>query len=127
MGNLISVEETKSILQISGSTNDAFINVMIPIVQDYVLKFCNLTLAEAQVYPALKLPLSQMIKYQLEQPSNISSETIGGYSVSYASTTYPTHIKDGLKQFRKAMFVTGSAGFGNYYYETWEEFSGGTQ
>ena len=123
MGNLISVDEVKQILQISGSAKDAFIDTMIPVVQDFTLKFCNITFACAETYPALKLPLSQMINYQLGKPSNVQSEKIGNYSVTYGSTTYPEHITAGLKPFRQAMFVSGSDGYG-YSDATWNTFVG---
>lgn len=121
MGNLISVEEVKTILQISGSSDDAFIDLMIPIVQDFTLKYCHITFDCAATFPALKLPLSQLINYQLGKPSNISSEKIGNYAVSYGSTTYPSHIVAGLRPFRQAAFITGSAGYG-FHNDTFHDF-----
>ena len=122
MGNLISVEEVKSILQISGSSSDAFINTMIPVVQDFTLKYCNLSYAVASTYPALKLPISQMINYQLGKPSNIQAEKVGNYSVTYGSTTYPNHIMNELRPFRCATFVTGSDSNQGYPADTWDTF-----
>ncbi len=121
MGNLISANEVKTILQISGSASDAFIDTMIPVVEDFTLKYCNISFACAATFPALKLPISQMINYQLSKPSNITSKTIGHKSITYGSTTYPDHIIAGLKPFRQAMFVSGSDGYG-YSTATWNTF-----
>ena len=121
MGNLISVDEVKTILQLSGSANDAFIDIMIPIVQDFTLKYCNITFDCAATFPALKLPLSQLINYQLGEPDNIVSKKIGNESITYGSTNYPSHIIAGLRPFRHAMFVSGSDDT-NVHHATYHSF-----
>lgn len=125
MANLISTGEVKAILQISGSSYDDFIDVMIPVVQSFTLKYTNLSEYSASLYPALKLPLAQMIKYQLDKPSNVQSETIGNYSVTYGSTGYPQHIINELRPFRRATFISGSDYYG-YSAEQWNNFEDDT-
>ena len=56
----------------------------------------------------IKLPVAQMINYLIEhpQPSDIKSETIDDYSVTYVGTnTYPSRVVDGLMKYRKAVLI----------------------
>lgn len=116
MGKILTTVEAKAILQISGSYYDNTIEVLIPIVEDFVIKYCNLTddSASLAAQPALKLAASNLINYQIQVPSNISSETIGNYSVSYTNS-YPANILDTLRPFRKAGFIQ------DIYSLSWQE------
>jgi hypothetical protein len=58
--------------------------------------------------PAIKLPVAQMIHYLIEHPhpSDIRSESIDDYSVTYVgSNAYPDRIAQGLKPFRRAVVI----------------------
>jgi len=124
---LITVNEVKTILDTSGSSSDNRIEMLIPIVEDFIQHYCfsnfysgSLTLGNQinffestgvlygseQVFPpGLKLAAAQMINFQLNSMSgNIASEGIGAYSVSY-STTYPDTILAMLNPFRKVKFT----------------------
>ena len=99
MGKIITSTECKAILQISGSTYDTTIGVLIPIVENYILRYTNLTEDSASAEPGLKLAAAQLINFQIQKPSNITSETIGAYSVAY-SQEYPKYLTAGLKPYR---------------------------
>lgn len=114
MGKLITNTEVKAILQLSGSTYDTVIDVMIPIAEDYALNYCNISEYSGSVSPGIKLPLAQMINYQIHKPSNVTSETIGNYSVSYTNS-YPKSILDGLRPYRRIKFIQDDS------YDNWAE------
>ena len=57
---------------------------------------------------AIKLPVAQMIHYLIEhpRPSDIKSESIDDYSVTYVgSHAYPERVAQGLKPFRRAVVI----------------------
>ena len=57
---------------------------------------------------AIKLPVAQMVNYLIEhpQPSDIKSESIDDYSVTYiGSNTYPQRVADGLRKYRRAVVI----------------------
>lgn len=102
---IITLDEVKSILQISNTNYDDLIEeTLIPSVQDYVQNYCNDDFLDG--FPSgLKLAVAKLIQYQLSNVSpNISSETIGKYSVSYV-VGYPKEITDMLNNYRKVFFV----------------------
>jgi hypothetical protein len=104
MGKILTSTECKSILQISGSIYDNFIDTFIPIVEDFILNYCAISEDSASLQPGLKLPAANLVNYQLQKPSNISSETIGNYSVSYINN-YPNDLLSTLKPYRKVKFI----------------------
>lgn len=121
MGKIVTPNEVKNILQISGSSYDTVINTLIPIVEDYVVKYCNISYDSASLQPGLKLVASNLINYQLQrQAGNISSETIGNYSVSYTNNYSPDLVQS-MKPYRKTLFVQDLSQ-GDYYSEMYEEF-----
>jgi len=122
MGKIVTTSEVKAILQISGSTYDVPINAILPSVENFILKYCNITEDSASVATGLKLPAAQMVNYQLNTlAANISSETIGGYSVSY-NNSYPAFIFAALRPYRQIKFVQDTSESGNWYYDLLDEF-----
>ena len=126
MGKIVTPNEVKDILQISGSTYDAVINALIPPVEDYILTYCAITQDSASLQPGLKLVASNLINYQLQrQAGNIASEKIGNYAVSYTNNYSPDLIQT-MRPYRKAKLIQDP-----YYYtwqETeWEEFEDATE
>lgn len=113
MGKIISTTECKTILQISGSAYDAFINTMIPITENFILKYCGITEESASVEPGLKLAAANLINYQLQKPTNVTAESIGNYSVSYTNS-YPVSLLSTLKPYVVAGFVQDDTD-GDYY------------
>ena len=113
-----TVSEVKTILQISGSSSDAVISTLIPIVSDYIKVYCRMTDQEIEDAPGLKLTAINMIKFQMSNTQgNATSETIGDYSVSY-SNSYPDNIKDVLDNYRKPKVISDTYGWpwdSNYY------------
>ena len=123
VGILITADEVKELNSISGSTTyDYQIDALIPIVTDFIFRYCNLgtdystfvdesgsfTTYTYDTYDftevALKLPAAQLIWSQVKQPEkNISSETVGGYSVSFIDSI-PKMILNNLNIYRKVKY-----------------------
>jgi len=122
---LSSVNEVKIILGISGSTYDTQIQTLLPIVTNHIVNYCNndfhlsevgvdsygntaYSASAEVVYPdGLKLVCASMIEYQLYKAknANVSSETIGAYSVTYNSNNqYPDDILESLKPYKYVKF-----------------------
>jgi len=121
---LITVEQVKVLLNISGSTTyDTFISASIPIVTNLIEQnthnlFYSSSYSGSEYiytvtknYPVgLQLPASLLIKRYIDQMftsgsnSNVSSETIGAYSVTYQQGI-PDEINAMLKGYRAVKFV----------------------
>jgi hypothetical protein len=104
---VITQDEVKTLLQITDSSKDDLIDMLIPIVEADITKECNVLPTEAGV----KIPASMMIGYLMNKWQNggaslgISSESQGGYS--YVSTSefgnntgYPASITGMLKKYK---------------------------
>ena len=120
---LITVEQVKELLNISGSTTyDTFISASIPIVTDLIeqstfndfysssLSGSNYISVTTKDYPdGLQLPATLLIKRYIDQVftsgsnSNISSEGIGAYTVTY-KFDIPDEINGMLKSYRMVKF-----------------------
>ena len=104
---LTSVNEIKIICGISGSLYDQQISTLLPVVESYIQEATACTFDTGSAYPdGLKLAAGHMITYLLYKTknSNISSETVGGYSVSF-NNQYPDDINEMLRPFRKVKFT----------------------
>ena len=126
--SLITPGEVKIFLQMSGSTQDDLIENLIPVVASHIENHCNNNFASSSSYPyvdspysltgyytvdsgvkdypeGLKLPASLMIKHLINSiDSNISSETIGAYSVTY-NNNYPNSILGLLTPYKRITIV----------------------
>lgn len=111
---ITTLTEVKALNQISGSAFDSAINALIPLVSDYIVTYCRRTEQDIELNPGIRIAAAQMIKYQLQKPSNVSSETIGDYSVSY-TMDYPDYITNLLDTYRKPNYVSDA------YYSTYDE------
>jgi hypothetical protein len=105
---IIELAEVKTLLGITDTAKDSYITAMIPIVEDFVKRYCNDDfLAEDGVtsaFPAgIKLPVVQLIKASMVY-KGVAGESIGDYSVSFFSTI-PQSILIGLKPYKKLKFV----------------------
>lgn len=115
--SVITLEEYKTLRGITGTTQDARISALIPIVQDEIIAFCNQdwgadTVDEA--FPAgLKSVAANMITYQMSgsQSGGKKSESIDGYSYTredVGDSGYPVGIEKGLARYRVASVKMGS-------------------
>jgi len=108
-GEIITIAEVKTLLQITGTSKDTLITALIPIVESDLLEYLNNDFDE-EYPPGLKGYLAKMIGYRLDKTSdNVASETVSRYSVSYKSGAdfiagYPSTIMTGLSKWRKAKF-----------------------
>lgn len=107
-GIIITIAEVKTLLQITGTSKDALITLLIPIVESDLLEHLNNDFADYEDYPpALKGYLADMIGYRAKKDHGVVlSETVARYSVSYGGATefiagYPATIMTGLSKWRK--------------------------
>ena len=104
---ITTLAEVKTILRISDTSKDDYINAVIPMIEGYIKDYCNnvfLDENETENYPeGLKLIAIKMIEYNLNQ-SGVQSEKLGDYSVTY-TTDYPDFIMRGLRRYRRVSFT----------------------
>lgn len=107
---LITLTETKTLLQITDTSKDSLITALIPIIEDEVKAYCRQDFVDAPAVPSwkawMKLPASKMIAWHLskQSASGMQSESIGTYSYTQMAQTngYPEGI---LESFDKAKIV----------------------
>jgi uncharacterized repeat protein (TIGR02543 family) len=114
--------EVKTLLQITGTTKDDLIAMLIPIVQDDIILYTNNLFADedgVSDWPqGIKLPAAEMIGYQMAVMSGggasigMQSESQGGYSYSRGSgpevkgeSGYPVSIEKKLNKWRLVKVV----------------------
>lgn len=104
---IITLSEVKTLLSITDSSKDSVITALIPIVEEFVIRYCNNDFKNSEgvtSFPAgLKLPVAQLIKFQLEY-KGVSGESIGDYSVSFFGNI-PDGIRSMLKPYKKLKFI----------------------
>jgi len=105
-GNIITIEEVKTLLKITDTSKDALIGALIPIVESDLSEYLNNDFNE-DYPPALKGYLADMIGYRAKKDHGVVlSETVARYSVSYTNTAdfidgYPGSIMKGLTKWKK--------------------------
>ena len=114
---VITLAEYKTIRGITGTTQDAQISALIPIVQDEIIQFCNQDwdagTADEDFPDGLKTVSANMITYQMSgaQAGGKKSESIDGYSYTrddVGDSGYPVGIEKGLARYRVASVKYGS-------------------
>lgn len=101
---IITVEQYKQIRNKTGYKDDAWIQTLIPLVEDEYLRIRNAPLEPEGVFPkGAVLVAADMIDFRMTelQKRGITSETIGDYSVSYDSDTeaeYPSFIRKRIRR-----------------------------
>lgn len=105
---LITLEEFKALKGIAETSKDIQISAMIPVVEGYIKGYCNddfLADDGSEAWPAgLKLVAADMIEFHMTTSPGITSQSLEGNSVSYA-TDYPETILKQLRRHRKVGFV----------------------
>jgi hypothetical protein len=112
---VITLAEYKLLAGISGSTQDALITALIPMVQSDIVEICRYDFGEGtddEDFPeGLKLYAAQMITFQMAtagKAPSMQSESIDGYSYTRAelgSSGYPASLEDGIaSKWRRASF-----------------------
>jgi len=112
---VITRDEVKTLLGITGTDKDAKIDLLIPMVEDDIKQITNNPFTDEsgnESFPeSLKLIAANMISYNLNiTRSNIQSETISRYSVTYKSGEgtmggYPLSVVGGLRKWYRVVFV----------------------
>lgn len=103
---IATLEEIKTLLQITDTTKDTLITALIPIVENDIFEYLNNYFDDYEDYPAaLKVYVANMVNFRIQKPKDgISSESISRYSVSYnidGEGGYPASITRGLNKWRK--------------------------
>jgi hypothetical protein len=108
--SVISLDEVKTLLQISGTSKDALIEVLIPEIEQHWINYCNVSFADP--WPAgMKITSSKMIGYQMAQMKGAAasvgkqSESQGEYSYTRGTGTsglYPAEILKDMDLFKVA-------------------------
>jgi hypothetical protein len=104
---VITLEEYKLLAGITGTTQDARIASLIPMVQSDIVSICNYDFNEGtdeENFPeGMKLYASQMITYQMATAGSLptkKSESIDGYSYTLSDigvSGYPASVESGLR------------------------------
>lgn len=124
---VISLEYAKTLLQISGTTKDLLIEMLIPIVEDNIKEYCNDDFLDdstppVEAWPAgMKLSAAQMIGYSMSIMSGggnsigMESESQGEYSYTRETPAgsagvgeYPASVLASLNKWRKSRIHFGS-------------------
>lgn len=102
---IIDVDTTKTLLQISGTTKDDLIEMLIPMIQDDVITYCRNTFEDADgvvTWPSgIQIVAARMIGEQMAETAGggasigLTSESQGGYSYSRGSDTSASQGRSG--------------------------------
>jgi hypothetical protein len=117
---VITLAEYKTLAGISGTTQDALITALIPLVEDDIIAICNYDFGQGTAdedFPdGMKLYASQMITFQIANSGKVAtmqSESIDGYSYTRAAvgaSGYPATIESGIaSKWRRASFKATQA------------------
>lgn len=108
---LITVDEVKTFLQISGTSKDDLIEALIPEIEDELRSACNRTFLDSTGAEAwesgMKLLASDMIAFRMDKSRDLKSESQGGYSYTrqdIGASGYPVTIE---KKIARYTFVSG--------------------
>lgn len=97
------IEEIKAIMQRSAS--DEYLNVMVPLLEDYVKAECNNTFRKngKTVYPGgVKIFIAKACEHNLTV-SGVSSKRLGTVSYSY-DLDFPESLRRLLNPYRRVRF-----------------------
>lgn len=98
---ITTLQKVKTILNLSGTNKDEAIDLLIPLVGDWIQQYCNNDFKNEEdesVYPpGYELIAIKMIEYNLNQKTGITQESLSRHSVSF-SDDYPKSIVKGLKR-----------------------------
>lgn len=96
----MTLEEVKTLLQITDTPQDTLITALIPIAEDYVKQYTN-NFTDEDFPAAVKLVIAQIVSFNLvARDTSIASEKVGGISYTYKDS-YPSSIYKTLNQYRK--------------------------
>lgn len=103
----MTVDEVKTLLRISGTEYDAYLNTILPMAKEYVTTYCNRDFTDDEgneAFPGgVKLAIAKICEFHMKQ-AGVASETLARHSVTY-TTDYPKEIKTILCNYRRPKFV----------------------
>jgi len=100
--------ECKAFLNITDTTYDDWIDVLIPSIESYIKEYCNndfLDDDDEEVWSeAIKMTAAQMIQFQMNTLHGVSAHSLEGVSTQFLAD-YPDFIFKLLKRYKKVKFV----------------------
>lgn len=104
----MTVDEVKTLLRISGTQYDDYLNIVLPLAKEYVIDYCNQEFKDDQgneSFPGgVKLAIAKMCEFHMMKQAGVQSESLARYSVTYSSE-YPSEVKTILNNYRRPKFV----------------------
>ena len=78
----VSLNTVKTILKIGDTGYDALITILIPIIEDIVIKYCGVSSID-DLSTGATFPIVGLIKYAMENPMGVRSQTVGSDRAEY--------------------------------------------
>ena len=93
----VSLATVKAILRIDGTEYDALITILIPIIEDIVIKYCGVSSID-DLSTGVTFPIAGLIKYAMENPVGSKSQTVGSDKTEYGE--FPNVLLKLLDNFK---------------------------
>ena len=93
----VSLNTVKTILKISDTEYDALITILIPIIEDIVIKYCGVASID-DLSTGVTFPIAGLIKYAMENPIGAKAQTVGGDRTEYGD--FPMNLLKILDNFK---------------------------
>lgn len=106
--SVLTIEEVKTLLQITGNQFDSYLSAMLPLVEEYVAQYCNRDFKDTNgivVYPGgVKIAISKLCQSYMRE-SGLQSESLARHSVTFETSAISSDITAMLNSYRRPHFV----------------------
>lgn len=103
---VVGIEEIKMILGIKNTKHDEYLTIMIPILFDHVIAFCNNDFVSntglAEVPGGVKLWIAKACEHNM-QNAGLKGRSMGSVSYSY-ELEFPSSIMSYLRPYKRLRF-----------------------
>jgi len=93
----LSVDTIKTILRIEGTEYDDLITILLPVVEDIVVKYCGVS-AVTDLSVGAIFPIAGLVRYAMENPIGAKSQTVGSDKTDYGE--FPNALLKLLDNFK---------------------------
>jgi len=93
----VSLNTVKTILKITDTEYDTLITLLIPIIEDIVIKYCGVSSID-DLSTGVTFPIAGLIKYVMENPIGVKAQTVGGDRTEYGD--FPLTLLKLLDNFK---------------------------
>jgi Phage gp6-like head-tail connector protein len=90
---MVTLPEVKNALGIKTTNRDEQINALIPLVENFIKGYCNIT----EIPTEYHINAIKMIEYNLNTKSGVQSESLSRHSVTFVDD-YPPSVLRGLRR-----------------------------